>query len=718
MALQADHNFEWLDKQLIQISLLNSLEKISGPQIVKESKTTWGDFCRRIATPRIGTKDGPAYVFATFKEQRRLKANCEQVFALVFDFDNANEERVELSQLEPELEGYFYIAHATHSNTAEEPKWRLILPLKHPIAPHAYSTAWQYAHSQLGKPYGIDKTAAQPERAFYFPSVPSGTAEQPGQYWHKVGYGEFFEVDWGGTTKILSIPDELTPVWKDREQAIKKGGRNDGLFRLACSYRQAGLEEPQCLLLLQRENTERCRPPASEDEIGKIVKGVYQRYEGGLLPHVYGAKPQDGHKGEDEQALVDMFLARIGAENIISQHEHVHIWDHHTGIWDSYEDRGIKQILGSLCLGRKKASKINSALDLLKGVTYRRGFQFNIKQDVIPVINGELHLEGGAWCLKPHSRESYFTYQLPVEFDAGAECWRFHQFLDEIFPPVGNDSTTQANILLEAFGYSLLPSTSLERAFWLVGGGANGKSVCLNILTELLGRANYSSVPMRQLEQPFHRAHLLNKLANIMYELKAGEDVPDGVLKAIVSGEPTHAENKFQPPFTFRPFCTLWMATNELPPIRDHSSGFFRRVTVLSFNKTFEKGDRDIHLTEKLKEELPGILNLVLAALAKLLERREFSSSAQVEADKEDWEKSNDTAWMFAEECAVHDRSLFVHSSDLYQRYKNWAADNGFRQLSHKRFIQRLKSIYRDLSVEHTERGRVLVGLGLKSLFS
>jgi len=114
----------------------------------------------------------------------------------------------------------------------------------------------------------------------------------------------------------------------------------------------------------------------------------------------------------------------------------------------------------------------------------------------------------------------------------------------------------------------------------LVGPGANGKSVLLNLLVEFLGRENVSAVSPAQLDNKFQRAHLLGKLANIVTELPQGATLPDEAMKSITSGEAMTVEFKYKAAFEFRPYSTIVIATNHLPHTRDFSdaiviAGFF-----------------------------------------------------------------------------------------------------------------------------------------------
>lgn len=64
-------------------------------------------------------------------------------------------------------------------------------------------------------------------------------------------------------------------------EAILEGGRNETLFKRACSMRAAGFEEPAILAAILAENETRCSPPLDPAEVKGIVSSVC-RYAPGL----------------------------------------------------------------------------------------------------------------------------------------------------------------------------------------------------------------------------------------------------------------------------------------------------------------------------------------------------------------------------------------------------------------------------------------------------
>ncbi|CAN0600055.1 unnamed protein product, partial [Ectocarpus sp. 12 AP-2014] len=273
---------------------------------------------------------------------------------------------------------------------------------------------------------------------------------------------------------------------------------------------------------------------------------------------------------------------------------------------------------------------------LIQTLAYDRDARFGEPFDGVNVTNGLLVHDGLYFELQPHRKEHYLLSQLPVAYDPTAECPRFRQFLGEIFDGE-DDATEKADTLMELIGYTLIPTARYEKFALLVGNGANGKSVLLDVLCALLGPHCIASVSPEKLDNPFQRGYLIGKLANVVTEIAQGAVINDAALKALTSGEPTTAEHKYRAPFTFRPYATCWFATNHMPHTRDFSDALYRRACVIKFNQTFTGKRCDPHLKEKLLGELPGILNMALSAVGWVLAGADFTEPTSMTQARQEW---------------------------------------------------------------------------------
>src|SRR5262249_35832816 len=155
---------------------------------------------------------------------------------------------------------------------------------------------------------------------------------------------------------------------------------------------------------------------------------------------------------------------------------------------------------------------------------------------------------------------------------------------------------------------SLVADTRYHKFLWLVGAGANGKSVILQLLEAVVGRHNCAHLMLTRLARDFVRASLQDKLVNISSEMRAEDTVSDSLLKAITAGDTIEAEIKYGPSISFRPTARLVAATNELPRLLDTSEGFRRRVMIIRFPRVFAEHEQDRDRVRNLMPELPGIL--------------------------------------------------------------------------------------------------------------
>jgi len=126
---------------------------------------------------------------------------------------------------------------------------------------------------------------------------------------------------------------------------------------------------------------------------------------------------------------------------------------------------------------------------------------------VINVRNGLLELD--TLSLLPHDPALLTSVQIGAAYDPAATCPAIDRFVTTTFP---DDA---AELAWQIAGYLTVPDSRLQRAVMCKGGGENGKSVFLSLLTAFLGgRDNVSSQPLHKLDEDrFAAADLYGKLA-------------------------------------------------------------------------------------------------------------------------------------------------------------------------------------------------------------
>ena len=501
----------------------------------------------------------------------------------------------------------------------------------------------------------------------------------------------------------------------------------DGKVKEAATDVQGGtISNPRCLddLLIAAQNVDADDSDgisALVDEAARldpvklemVLQAIKKKTGVGMGALRKCVRQSSGRARPDQLVLARMVIDEIGPENILFTDGAIWRWNP-CGVWRDIDQRAVKQKLQHCAEGKIEdvtAGSVNGALDLLKSERLSQDHQFNLgNPETVNCLNGELELTDAGWNLVSHRRELYRTTQIPVAYDPDARAPLFSQFLQQVFR---DDPDRDAKIrpLLELIGYTLMSHARHEKFVMLIGPGGNGKSVLLAVLEALCGPDNIAGVQPSNFDRTFQRAHLYQKLANIVTELKQGETIADAELKGITSGEPTTVERKFCDPFVMRPFSTCWFGTNHMPHTRDFSDALFRRAVILTFNRIFEKREQDEMLKDKLKAELPGILNMALKAYAMALIMG-FTEPPSSKAAKEEWRLEADLVAQFVDECCQRQSAAKETIDDVFRVYGNWAQGQGIsKTMAKKGFRDRLTRLGFENS--RTSSNRHVVGLVL-----
>ncbi|OIO04653.1 MAG: hypothetical protein AUJ52_14815 [Elusimicrobia bacterium CG1_02_63_36] len=360
-----------------------------------------------------------------------------------------------------------------------------------------------------------------------------------------------------------------------------------------------------------------------------------------------------------------------------------------------------------------KPDRLESTVALIKETGKKEQGELDPRAlDLINLENGMLNWRTGE--LRPHSKNYLSTFRIHAAYSPEARCPVVERFLPEVFP---EDALPLAE---EMLGYLLLPTTRHQKAFMLLGAGANGKSTFLNAVEALLGYENISHVALQDMsDNRFAAAELLGKLANIYPDLPAKALEKSDVFKAVVTGDMIKAERKFQHPFDLRPYSRLLFSANELPPSRDLTPGFFRRWLIIPFPNRFEGQKADRGLSAKLvtPEARSAWLNRALAGLRRLEAQAGFTESSSVSAATEKYRRQCDNVYEFIEERLRVVQGHTLAKAETYEAYKAWAAEIGVpHPVSQKTFNKRLSETLAVREGREVAEGgrklRVWLGLG------
>lgn len=328
----------------------------------------------------------------------------------------------------------------------------------------------------------------------------------------------------------------------------------------------------------------------------------------------------EAKKAPQESQIVD----EIAKAHTLLYMKNDSFYEYQRGIWVERPEQVIqyyaKQALGDFAI----YGRMRSAARHLMAVKFCDE-EFN-SQRIVNFPNGVLDLD--TFELKPHSESYMSSIQQSFLYDPDATCPTWLRFIDTVM----EHDPLKMQFLGEMPAYALFPDCSLETGFFLIGDGANGKSVYLNTLRALFGDRYCSSVEPSRMAHEFDPLALRHSLLNIATESRLDLHSAEAAIKKIISGETIRAAHKGVDAIEFRPRAKFFCAVNNFINSKDITYGFMRRFIFVPFNVTFTTETADNMLSVKLREELPGIFNWLLTHYKRLRETRNFTTFPEHEA--------------------------------------------------------------------------------------
>lgn len=362
--------------------------------------------------------------------------------------------------------------------------------------------------------------------------------------------------------------------------------------------------------------------------------------------------------------------------------------------WEEYDESHLKKKAVMLLRNEAQKSRVEDAIFQVKMLsTLPPGRKINDRMQWINLKSGMINLE--TFEIIPHDREFYFTQMLPIDFDPNStkKCDTFLKYLET------NIQTPEVIAQLQEFtGYCFVRHAKYEKALYLLGPGADGKSTYMKILRELVGPRNCSAVSFSAIEDQFQRSAMYDRLVNLSAEIGA-ESMESQYFKKIVSGDTLQAAYKHVDSFEFDPYCKLVFAGNTLPRVRDNTDGYFRKLLIIEMKRQYleDDPDRDPDLLDKLRSELSEIFYWALCGLARLIKQGHFTFSDETKGLMQDYRRMNNPVMCYVEEECELVSNYETPKKDLYADYSNYCKRNGYTALNAANFFRELVSVFRNL---------------------
>ena len=390
---------------------------------------------------------------------------------------------------------------------------------------------------------------------------------------------------------------------------------------------------------------------------------------------------------------------------------------------DQGEDERAKKVLTFAYQLRKKGSAEATLFNQLNN-TLELAFDdsvFDANPDYFGVQNGVVNLK--TFSLEKNAPELMVSRYSQATFDPQAKCPTWEKTVSEWF----NGDKDIVSFVQRLVG-AAMPGAPKDDVMGLLRGlGCNGKTSFIEILADVFG-----SYAVRVKEETLlgkngigqggqARSDLVRmRGARLVMCSETSENgrMREADIKMLTGRDPFPARAPYgTQDIMITPSWLLLIATNHLPEIKGDDNGIWRRILDIEFPRDFDNDPqlkKDIHLGEKLKAELPGILNWCLEGLKQYRDKG-LSVPAKIKESVSEYRKEMDVVAEWADSRLEPFENGRLTITELYQNFRQYMISQGeIRVESQRWFSRRFNRKFKDY-VSRSHGRTILKGFRLKS---
>lgn len=358
-----------------------------------------------------------------------------------------------------------------------------------------------------------------------------------------------------------------------------------------------------------------------------------------------------------------------------------------------YKPDGEEFLRGKLQKILKDRCKTEYKNEVIQWIKDNREIQ--VSRDIFNTHPEKIVLKNGVYDINENTLneplpDNFQTTTFPIAYNKDTECDKWLRFLDQVL------YEEDIPVLQEMFGYCFYKPYKFQKAFMLVGKGANGKGVTLHTLTEMLGKKNISTAPLQRLcKERFIAYELYGKYANICGDLSSTEIKNVGMFKMLTGGDMIYAEKKHvQGGMYFRNTAKGIFSCNVVPECKDSTYSYKRRWITFEYSNRFIEGtpQHNPFLSDELEHEIPGIFNWSMKGLRRLLKNKCFSDYRGMDDVAEFMALQQDPVYQFCDTCIEEGEFIDEYGKrEMYNFYLDFSKLMGFPTMAQAQFTKKFK---------------------------
>lgn len=315
--------------------------------------------------------------------------------------------------------------------------------------------------------------------------------------------------------------------------------------------------------------------------------------------------------------------------------------------------------------------------------------------------------DSGAYC-------TMITNAAPSSTVADGHPQRWLSFLKDVTE--GDESLI--GFLQRVLGYALTGQTVEHSLFFAHGGGGNGKSTLLDIVTSIMG--NYAvNAPMEVFvatnadRHPTELAMLRGARLVTAVETEEGRRWAESRIKALTGGDRISARFMRQDFFEFSPTFKLFVVGNHKPRLHAVDDAMRRRLHLIPFEARFTAENRDMDMPAKLRAEAAGILRWMIEGCLAW-QREGLNPPGRVKAATEAYFANQDTMAEWRSELCETGPDYWETPSRMFASWREYSRAAEYPVGTQATFADRMEAAgFRQM--RDRRRGRHWLGIRLKA---
>ncbi|ACT51310.1 DNA primase family protein [Methylovorus glucosotrophus] len=307
---------------------------------------------------------------------------------------------------------------------------------------------------------------------------------------------------------------------------------------------------------------------------------------------------------------------------------------------------------------------------------------------------------GAIEAIKPN-KSIPLTYQINIIIKQAGPYTPKETAVDSLFSKFINSSLPELDkqaVMQEFSGYCLTSCTKAHKFLFMKGGGGNGKSVHIAIMSTLIP----NSVSVRMDTIGLYNDNLVDKNVIFTTETHKG-GFNEELFKAATAGDKVEIRGIRKDKQSIKLIAKWILVGNNDFRIEDFSSGIARRMIIINWNESFTNSKDIVRNLEQriVDEELDIVLDWCLIGLQRLISNKlEFTRCEESEKALFDFLNHADKVRMFANDYQYEyspEHKHFITKENLYNKFLDYVLKNGYEKLNAVNFWIRMKNIYPEI---------------------